>query len=184
MRLDSAKLETSAIRQRFDAIASTFDKADFVHGKTREGLLERLKPIKIDGNIILDLGCATGKGSKELRKVYRNATIISFDISSEMLKRVLRKRPLFSRSNLLPVQGDATYIPVQDKCVDLVFCNQMLPWVENLIHLFSEIERILKPNGVFIFATLGPDTFSELYTIENRSNRQSTNRRMARIPSN
>ena len=169
MRLDSVKLEASAIRQRFDAIASTFDKADFVHEKTRAGLLERLKPIKIDGGLILDLGSATGKGSKELHKVYRSATIISFDISSEMLKKVLRKRPLFSRYNPLAVQGDASRIPIQDKCVDLVFCNQMLPWVDNLSNLFSEIERILKPNGVFSFATLGPETFSGLYTIEKRS---------------
>ena len=162
MRLDSGQLELTTVQRRFDAVASSFDTADFVHRKTCDGLLERLEPMQVDANVILDLGAATGKGGRTLKKVYRTATIINFDISSEMLKIALRNRSILSRYNPILVQGDAARIPLRDGCVDLVFCNQMLPWVDDLVSCFLEIRRILKPNGVFIFATLGPDTMSEI----------------------
>jgi malonyl-CoA O-methyltransferase len=46
--------------------------------------------------------------------------------------------------------------------VDLVFCNQLLPWVDDASLVFTEVNRVLRKDGLFIFASLGPDSFSEL----------------------
>ena len=37
----------------------------------------------------------------------------------------------------------------------------LLPWIGDLPACFSEVARVLKPGGVFAFATLGPDSLGE-----------------------
>ena len=44
----------------------------------------------------------------------------------------------------------------------MVFSNLTLQWCNDLDHVFGEIRRILKPGGLFMFSTLGPDTLKEL----------------------
>ena len=58
--------------------------------------------------------------------------------------------------------ADAEAIPLPAASVDLVFSNLMLPWCEDLDAVFGEVARILKPQGLFTFTTLGPDTLVEL----------------------
>jgi hypothetical protein len=48
------------VRQRLDNAARSLDAADFVHGVTRDGLLERLRPMTVDAAVVVDLGAATG----------------------------------------------------------------------------------------------------------------------------
>jgi malonyl-CoA O-methyltransferase len=49
-----------------------------------------------------------------------------------------------------------------DASVDLLFCNLMLPWCDDLDAVFAEIARVLRPRGLLTFTTFGPDTLSEL----------------------
>jgi malonyl-CoA O-methyltransferase len=37
-----------------------------------------------------------------------------------------------------------------------------LPWVDDAQPIFTEVNRLLRKDGLFIFASLGPDSFSEL----------------------
>jgi malonyl-CoA O-methyltransferase len=58
--------------------------------------------------------------------------------------------------------ADARALPLPDAAVDLVFCNLMLQWCDDLDAVFAEVARILRPRGLFTFTTLGPDTLVEL----------------------
>lgn len=148
------------VRRRFDRIASGFDAADFVHRLTFDELLIRLSPVVIKPEYILDLGCATGKGSKQLAKHYRGSRVISLDISSEMLRQANDKRGLFARPSA--IQGDAYQIPLQDQSIDFVFANMLLPWIGDLPACLSEISRVLRKDGLLAFATFGPDSLVEI----------------------
>ena len=53
-------------------------------------------------------------------------------------------------------------LPVAGSAVDLVFSSLMLQWCNDLDAAFAEAARVLRPGGLFIFATLGPDTLREL----------------------
>ena len=43
-----------------------------------------------------------------------------------------------------------------------IFSSLALQWCENLPAVYAEIERVLKPGGTAVIATLGPDTLYEL----------------------
>jgi malonyl-CoA O-methyltransferase len=148
------------MRQRFDRAAGQFDGADFVHRATFDELIERLAPVKLKPQRILDLGCATGSGTKPLLRRFRGSHVIGLDASFAMLQRAARKKSLFARRPLL--QGDASHIPLRDGSVDLVFANMLLPWIDDLPGCLAEICRVTRRDGVFAFATLGPDSLAEL----------------------
>lgn len=148
------------VRRRFDRAAVSFDDADFVHSVTRTGLLARLDPVVVTANTVVDLGCATGTATRPLARRFRRAHIVSVDVSAAMLARARRKRPWFARHSL--VQADAAALPFADHSIDVVFANLLLPWIADPGAVFAEIARVLKAEGLFAFATLGPDSLDEL----------------------
>lgn len=148
------------VQRRFDRVAGGFDNADFIHRRTFDGLLQRLSPVVIEPRQVLDLGCAAGSGSRHLARRFRNSRVIGLDASFAMLQQAKKKRALFSRPSLL--QGDACRMPLQDGSIDLVFANMLLPWIDDRPACLSEIARVLRKDGVFAFATFGPDSLAEI----------------------
>jgi malonyl-CoA O-methyltransferase len=53
-------------------------------------------------------------------------------------------------------------LPFADASVDIAVSNLMLQWCGDLDAAFREIRRVLKPDGLLIFTTFGPDTLREL----------------------
>lgn len=157
---DHSQLNLRDVRRRFDRAAADFDAVDFVHSATREGLLTRLAPMLIDAKTIVDLGCATGAGGRALCKQFRRAHIISIDLSQQMLRQAQHRRSLFGRRSV--VQANAAALPLAAHSVDLVFANLLLPWISDLTTLFTEMGRVLRKDGLFIFSALGPDSLHEL----------------------
>lgn len=159
MREPSA-LNKRDVRRQFDRAAASFDRADFVHRVTRDGLLERLQPLRVKAEAILDLGAATGNTTEQLRKRFNGARIVSLDMSHDMLREAVRKRRWFSRSSF--VQADAERLPFSDASFDVVFSNLLLPWLSDPAAALAEVARVLRKDGVFVFATLGPDSLLQL----------------------
>lgn len=153
-------LRSSDVRRRFDRAAEEFEEFDFVHAVTRDGLLARLEPMVVEAKTVVDLGCATGSACKPLAKRFRRAHIIALDLSASMLQQVRRKQSWFAKYSLL--HANAKAIPLADQSVDVVFANQLLPWIDDSATVFTEVARVLRENGLFLFAGLGPDSLSEL----------------------
>ena len=148
------------LRRRFESAAITFDKADFLHAASRDGLMARMAPLLVDAETILDLGAATGSGTRLLEKRFRGARVTSLDIAHGMLKQGLKKKSWLSKS--AAVQANAERLPFATGSFDVVFCNQLLPCVNDLDAVFAEVARVLNKGGVFAFASLGPDSLQEL----------------------
>lgn len=155
-------LKLRDVRRRFERAAATFDSADFLHAVTRDGLLERMRPLVIEPASVLDLGAATGSAAAELHKRYRSAQFVSLDLSGNMLRRARGKRRWLTRRRASYVQAEASQLPLADQCMDLVFSNLLLPWVHRPGDVFAEVSRVLRRDGVFAFTTLGPDSLAEL----------------------
>lgn len=154
-------LNIKDLERRFDNAAMSFDEADFVPAATREGLLARLKPIVIEAKTVVDLGAATGAATRQLQKHFRGARVISVDLSRNMLRRGLSKQSFFS-AKAAYVQAQATALPFADQSVDVVFANLLLPCIDEPAMFFAEMARILRKDGLLVFATLGPDSLLEL----------------------
>lgn len=114
----------------------------------------------VDTKTVIDLGCATGTACKSLARRFRGAKVIGIDQSPNMLRRATRKKPWLAKYSFMEAMADA--IPVPEQSVDVVFCNQLLPWVDDVSLVFADVNRVLRKGGLFIFASLGPDSFSEL----------------------
>jgi malonyl-CoA O-methyltransferase len=159
MREPSA-LNKRDVRRQFDRAAASFDGADFVHRVTRDGLLERLQPLRVKAETVLDLGAATGSTTEQLRKRFDSARVVSLDLSHDMLREAVRKRRWFSRTAF--IQADAERLPFSDASFDVVFSNLLLPWLSDPAAALAEVARVLRKDGVFTFATLGPDSLLQL----------------------
>ena len=153
-------LKKTDIRRRFDRVAADFDGADVVHRHCFAGISERLGPMQIEAQRVLDLGCATGSGTRLLAKAYRGARVLGVDLSLPMLKQARRRRGFFSRPKEIQASADA--LPFATASIDVVVANLLLPWIDEPAAVFAEIRRVLRKDGVFAFSTLGPDSFLEL----------------------
>ena len=154
------QLDRRLVERRFDRAASGFDAADFVHAHTRQSLFERMRPMVVEAKTVLDLGCATGSASRELSRHFRGSRLLSVDLSRAMLQGTKRKRRLFSRQAV--IQADALALPFADGSIDVVFSNLLLPWTSQPDRVFAEVSRVLREGGLFLFATLGPDSLGSI----------------------
>ena len=53
-------------------------------------------------------------------------------------------------------------LPLATHSMDVVFSNLAIPWTHGLESLLLGLRRVLKPGGMFLFTTFGPDTLCEL----------------------
>jgi malonyl-CoA O-methyltransferase len=150
------------VASQFNRAAHTYDGAARIQQLSADELIQRLmakdtKKSSITGNW-LDLGCGTGFSVPAL--IQQGAQhVIGIDLAHSM--------SLTSKAKLakLPFQAitcDAEHLPFTNNSFDGIYSNLMIQWSEQLDDLFHEAQRVLKPGGVFAFATLGPKTMFEL----------------------
>ena len=147
-------------RRSFEAAAASYDQAAVLQREVGSRLLERLELMKIKPKRILDLGTGTGQCLPGLFSRFRSAEIVALDIAWSMLVRA-RKRGRWLRRPYC-VCGDAERLPFAASRFDLVFSNLTLQWCTDLEATFRELQRVLRPGGLLLFTTLGPDTLREL----------------------
>lgn len=156
----TATLDDREIRRAFERAAPRYDEAAFLQREVADRLLERLEVIRIDPSRILDLGCGTGRASDALKQRHRKARVLGLDPVHAMARRT-RRRSRWMRP-VDAVCGDARRLPLASNSIDLVFSNLMLPWVGDRRACFDELRRVMRPDGVLLFTTFGPDTLGEL----------------------
>jgi malonyl-CoA O-methyltransferase len=147
-----------AARRAFDRAALSFDEADVVQAETRRRLLERLDLFRLDPRVLVDLGCATGKGLAALRRRYPRTRVLGLDASFGMLTQTRRRREPLGAAL---VCGDAERLPVASGSVDLLFANLVLSWCTPA-RMFAEAARVLREGGLLVFAAFGPATLQEV----------------------
>lgn len=157
---DEHELENGAIRKSFDAAARTYDRAAVLQAEVRGRLLERLEIVKIEPEVIVDLGAGTGRASRALKSMFPKAHVIALDIAVGMLQEARHQQGLLRR--FARVVADGRLLPLRSQSIDLVFSNLMVQWCDPPDAVFAEVQRILKPQGLFTFTTFGPDTLKEL----------------------
>src|SRR5437868_5886068 len=134
---DEFFLDPRLVRRSFDACAATFDASAAVHAEIRMRLLERLDVVRIEPEVVIDLGAGTGHASRALQDRYSSARIVAMDLSPRMLAQAKRQQRLFRRFGR--VVAAAEQLPVRNDSVDLVFSNLMLQWSNNPDSVLGEV---------------------------------------------
>jgi len=147
-------------RRSFESAAAAYDQAAALQQEVGQRLLQRLDLVKIQPDRILDLGSGTGQCIPDLLARYKKAQVVALDIALPMLWRA-RKRGRWLRKPRC-VCADAERLPFADSSFDLVFSNLMLQWCVELEAVFTELQRVLRPGGLLLFTSFGPDTLPEL----------------------
>ena len=102
---------------------------------------------------VLEIGVGGGYYAQPLSALVHR--FIALDVQAEMLHR-LRTKPASGR--LLLVQGDATYLPIAARSIDVVIAVTVLGEVPSAESTIAEVCRVLRPGGVFSVSEHWPDT--------------------------
>jgi malonyl-CoA O-methyltransferase len=148
-------------RNALNRIAHCYDKHAGCHYEIIQRLLQHLEPMRLMPEKILDLGTRTGYGAHLLHKRYPKAFIVGVDMAEKMLQQVRRRRSRWWWRPM-PLCADSRHLPLAEQSVDLVFAGLLPAMGDDIKLIFSEIRRVLRPEGLFLFAALGPDTLQEL----------------------
>ena len=162
--------EKSSVRASFERAAASYDSAAVLQREVSDRMCLRLDYIKNQPKVLLDAGSGTGYGTKQLRSRYPSARVVELDLALAMLKvsRLKQKRSdgllkkLFHPGLPWQVVADAEYIPLADSSVDMIWSSLTIQWVNVPDCVLAEFFRVLKPEGMLMFSTLGPDTLHEL----------------------
>lgn len=155
------RLDKKQVRVAFQRAAGSYDRAARVQKELADRLLEHLDPVRIAPELVVDLGAGTGDLVLSLSDRFRQATVVAVDIAESML-RVARTKSGGRDAGKRFLCADAERLPFRDASVDLVVSNATLQWLNNPDRLFAECLRALRPGGLLMFSTFGPDTLSEL----------------------
>jgi arsenite methyltransferase len=102
------------------------------------------------GDVVLDLGSGAGNdvfvASAETGET---GFVIGVDMTPEMIEKAERNKKNIGFTNVDFRFGEIENLPVEDESIDVVISNCVLNLVPDKAKAFSEIFRVLKPEGHF-----------------------------------
>lgn len=173
------------IKAHFSHAAPSYDEAAILQKTVAQRIDERLELTTIETRTILDVGAGTGLLTEKVMARYPQAELFAIDLSVKMLTQAesrlnkarfpklgaslnrwlqncSRLKPLLNKSGATRINADVYQLPFADHSVDLIVSNLMLQWCDDLDSVFAELRRVLRPEGLLMFTTFGPDTLKEL----------------------
>ena len=139
----------------YEAEADTYDRRRWLTPAGRmvnAGQTEILKNFiyHMSNYKILEIAAGTGRFTEIL--LDQKNIVTALDISASMLQQLKRRlsgHPNFNQ--LLTIVGDARSIQLPSSSVDVVLCFNALSHISEHERVFREVQRVLKPDGLFLF---------------------------------
>lgn len=161
--------DKSRVRASFERAAGSYDAAAVLQREVADRMAERLDFIKHAPAVVLDAGSGTGYGGGLLKTRYPDARLLELDLAHSMLTTSRAKqaavggllKKLFARQPW-QVCADLESLPLAAGSVDMVWSSLAIQWLNTPDAALAEFHRVLKVDGLLMFATLGPDTLMEL----------------------
>lgn len=98
--------------------------------------------------IVLDIASGSGYGTKMISTVA--SKVYGVDISEDAVNY---SKLNYNSKNIHYKMGDGHIIPLEDSSVDLVVSMETIEHIEDQDHHLLEIQRVLKPDGIYICST-------------------------------
>ena len=165
--------DPSHVRRAFSRSAAQYDSAAALQREVGDRLGESLDYYALDPSraqatpsVVLDVGSGTGRMALAMQARWPKARLVALDLALPMLRTTPRAgamRRLFDRARAPhPVCADARALPIADASVDVLLSNLCLQWVDDLPAVFAGFRRVLRPGGLLLLSTFGPQTLVEL----------------------
>ena len=168
------------VRRAFSRASASYASAATLQVEVEGRLLESLdyyaegrEGDAITPALVVDIGCGPGHASRAIQQRWPKAHVLAIDLAMPMLRQHDADASAFARALPRPLArlltrgparicADARALPLADHSVDILFSNLCLQWVEDLPTVFAGFRRVLKPGGMLVVSTFGPDTLYEL----------------------
>ncbi|BAY23635.1 type 11 methyltransferase [Calothrix sp. NIES-2100] len=165
-------LKNTEHKQKWDAIGKTY------YGSQKIEQVAETSPIKQDYTLlggkpggtwnkfpmnksvdsVLEIGCGYGRAPLHLSKAknLQCQKYYAIDISESLLRRLIKVKQeydFFPEAEFNIICNSAEVLPLADNSVDLVISNCVFMHIPDvqLRNLLTEIFRVLKPGGMFVF---------------------------------
>jgi malonyl-CoA O-methyltransferase len=150
-------MSMSSIKNKVNVAPATYAAAAALANVVGEEMLARLEWVTLQPAVVLELGCGDGHCTRLLHERYPEAKIISLEADYPMLEYAAQQ----VKNPVEFMCADPAKLPFPDQTVDLVFANLVLPWATHIETLLREWRRVLRPEGLLVFTSLGPDTLGD-----------------------
>lgn len=157
----SGVFDRRQLRRAFGRAAPRYAAVAALQREVESRLLEQLdylddrKPLRV-----LDLGSGPGRAAGAMKKRWPKAEVVALDAALPMLRQVPGNTRFWRP--VRRVCADVSQLPFADQCTDVIFSSLCLQWLDDLPAVLSEFRRVLRPDGLLLFSTFGPDTLLEL----------------------
>jgi len=142
-------MNSNDLSHQYDSIADTFEKAIEEGNKTSKDAMRSMLP-DVFGKTVLDIGC--GDGTDAYFYLQSGAIFVAgLDASKELLEKAKQKH-----QGVIFHYGLFEKIPFEDSKFDFVFSKYALMTSSELLPVFLEVNRVLKPGGTFMFLVTHP----------------------------
>ena len=162
----NALFDRRHIRRAFSRSATGYEAAATLQREIESRLLESLDYLDDRApQVALDVGSGPAHAAAAMRRRWPKAQVVALDLALPMLRESRKRTAWWKRAaggDFARVCADATALPLAEGSVDVLFANLCLPWVEDLPAAFAGFRRVLKPGGLLLCSTFGPDTLVEL----------------------
>ena len=164
--MNEFEIDKKQVRRAFSRAAADYDAAAVLQREVCVRMLEKLDYIKLRPAHLLDVGSGTGWGTRQLSERYPQAEITALDIALGMLRAARGSaswwQKLFRGKHENYVCADVEALPLAAHSMEMVWSNLTMQWCNDLPATFSELNRVIKTEGLLMFSTFGPDTLQEL----------------------
>ena len=144
--------DRAVLRRRRERAARDWDQASFLKREIAGRLVERLDDVKRSFGDALDLGCHGDEIAAALGERRTVGRLVRSDFGETFA----------GHAHGPAVVADEESLPFAPKSFDLVMSAMSLHWVNDLPGTLIQIQRILRPDGLFLGAMLGGGTLWQL----------------------
>jgi arsenite methyltransferase len=100
------------------------------------------------GELVLDVGSGAGTDSLvAAQMVGSEGRVTGIDMTSEMLAKARASAAEMDAANVQFVEGEVEKLPFEDESFDVAISNGVIDLVPDKDAVFSEIHRVLRPDG-------------------------------------
>lgn len=157
---DLTGIDKAAVASRFNRSAATYDEHCRVQRIMAGRLAARLEASTHPARI-LELGCGTGYLTRVLAARFPRADILAVDFAARMVDQARQRVP--ARVDLAVADAETAELP--NDGFDLIVSNATIQWFESPGRTLARLAGRLRPGGVMLHSTFGPQTFAELRAV-------------------
>lgn len=108
-----------------------------------------IPPPSRSGRLLVDVGCGGGLLASHVDGHHH----VGIDLSAPSLR-------VAAAHGVVPVQADATALPLRNGTADVVVAGELFEHVPDLARVVAEIARVLRPGGLLVFDTINDTAWS------------------------